>query len=147
MYSIFLKRRPSAICVIDMKKKLLAPLWMHPRGGYLMLLAIVFGAVFLTVLGALSSYVLTENHSQSSTTGRSKGLAIAESGLEYYRWHLAHFPTDLQNGTGHAGPYVIPYNDPEGGQTGTVTLGITGNQSCNQITSIDINSTGAPNDG
>ncbi len=117
-----------------MKKKLLAPLWMHPRGGYLMLLAIVFGAVFLTVLGALSSYVLTENHSQSSTTGRSKGLAIAESGLEYYRWHLAHFPTDLQNGTGHAGPYVIPYNDPEGGQTGTVTLGITGNQSCNQIT-------------
>ncbi|HEV7121483.1 MAG TPA: hypothetical protein VGN56_01500, partial [Candidatus Paceibacterota bacterium] len=119
----------------------------HPRGGYLMLLAIVFGTVFLTVLGALSSYVLTENHSQSAATGRSKALAMAEAGLEYYRWHLAHFPTDLQNGTGHAGPYTYAYNDPEGGSVGTVTLGITGNQSCGQITSIDINSTGTPNDG
>lgn len=119
----------------------------HPRGGYLLLMAIVFGAIFLTVLGALSSYVLVENHSQSAATGRSKALAMAESGLEYYRWHLAHFPTDLQNGTGAAGPYTIPYNDPEGGQVGTVTLGVTGNQSCGQITSIDITSTGAPNDG
>lgn len=112
-----------------------------------MLLAIVFGAIFLTVLGALSSFVLTENHSQSASTGRAKALAIAEAGLEYYRWHLAHFPTDLQNGTGHAGPYVVDYYDPEGGQTGTFTLGITGNQSCGQITSIDISSTGAPSDG
>lgn len=112
-----------------------------------MLMALVFGTVFLTVLGALSGYVLTENHSQSSTTGRSKALAMAEAGLEYYRWHLAHFPTDLQNGTGAAGPYTIPYNDPEGGPAGTITLGITGHQSCGQITSIDINSTGTPNDG
>jgi hypothetical protein len=122
---------------------------IRPRApqGYLMLLAIVFGAVFLTVLGALSSYVLTENRSQSSTTGRSKALAIAEAGLEYYRWHLAHFPTDLKNGTGGSGPYVMPYYDPEGGQTGTFTLGITGNTSCGQITSVDITSTGTPNDG
>jgi hypothetical protein len=117
------------------------------RKGYLMLLAIVFGAIFLTVLGALSSFVLTENRSQNSTTGRSKALDMAEAGLEYYRWHLAHFPSDLQNGTGQPGPYSIPYNDPEGGQVGTITLGITGNQSCGQITSIDITSTGAPNDG
>ncbi|MDB5265458.1 MAG: hypothetical protein JWM39_171 [Parcubacteria group bacterium] len=122
-------------------------LYSHPRGGYLMLMAIVFGAIFLTVIGALSSYVLTENHSQSSTTGRSKALAMAEAGLEYYRWHLAHFPIDLQNGTNHQGPYTIPYNDPEGGVAGSITLGITGNMSCGQITSIDINSTGAPNDG
>lgn len=112
-----------------------------------MLMAIVFGTIFLTVIGALSSYVLTENHSQTSTTGRSKALAMAEAGLEYYRWHLAHFPTDLQNGTGQPGPYTYTYADPEGGAAGTVTLGIVGNQSCGQITSIDITSTGAPNDG
>ena len=109
-----------------------------------MLTAIVYGAIFLTILGALSSYVLSENKLQSSSTSKSRGLAIAEAGLEYYRWHLAHFSTDLQNGTGGAGPYTIPYNDPEGGQTGTISLSIAGNQSCGEITSVDITSTGTP---
>lgn len=119
---------------------------MHhsPLRGYLMLTAIVFGAIFLTVLGALSSFVLTENKLQSTATAKSRGLAIAEAGLEYYRWHLAHFPNDLQNGTGHAGPYSIPYDDPEGGQTGTISLAVTGNSSCGITTSIDIRSTGTP---
>ncbi len=109
-----------------------------------MLTAIVYGAIFLSVLGALSSYVLSENKLQSASTSKSRGLAMAEAGLEYYRWHLAHFTSDLQNGTGSAGPYSIPFNDPEGGQTGTITLSILGNQSCGEITSVDITSTGTP---
>jgi hypothetical protein len=112
-----------------------------------MLMAIVFGAVFLTVFGALASFILTENHQQSGVTGRAEALAIAEAGLEYYRWHLAHFPGDLQNGTGAPGPYAIPYSDPEGGTAGNISLGITGNLSCGQVTSIDITSTGSPTDG
>lgn len=116
----------------------------QPVRGYLMLLAIVFGAVFITVLGALSGYVLTENRAQSTATAGSRGFAIAEAGLEYYRWFLAHYPNDLTNGTGSAGPYTIPYNDPEGGQTGIISLDISGNTSCGQTTSIDIRSTGIP---
>ena len=112
-----------------------------------MLLTLVFGAIFLGILGALSSSILIENNSQIESSGKSKGLAIAEGGIEYYRWHLAHFPTDLQNGTGQPGPYSIPYADPEIGQAGTVNLSIVGNTSCNQITSIDITSTGIPSDG
>jgi hypothetical protein len=112
-----------------------------------MLLAIVFGAIFVTVLGALASVVLSQNRAETESIGRSKGLAMAESGLEYYRWHLAHFPTDLQNGTGQPGPYALPYKDPEGGQIGTVTLSITGNTTCGQITSVDITAKGAPSDG
>lgn len=114
-----------------------------PR-GYLMLLAMVFGAIFLTVLGALSSFVLTENRLQSAATEKSKGLVIAEAGLEYYRWFLAHYPNDLQNGTGVAGPYVLSYSDPEGGEAGTISLTISGNTACGQTTSIDIESTGTP---
>lgn len=114
--------------------------------GYLMLMVIVFGSILLTVLGALSSFVLTENKLQSTSTSGSRGLAIAEAGLEYYRWHLAHYPSDLQNGTGHAGPYTMPYDDPEGGQTGTISLTVTGNTACGQTTSIDIRSTGTPNE-
>lgn len=109
-----------------------------------MLVAIVFGSIFVTVLGALSGFVLTENRAQSTATAATRGLAIAEAGLEYYRWFLAHYPNDLQNGTGVAGPYSIPYNDPEGGETGTISLAITGNTSCGVTTSIDIRSTGIP---
>jgi hypothetical protein len=117
---------------------------MNDPRGYLMLMAIVFGSVFLTVIFALSSYVLTENKLQTSQTDKSKGLAIAEAGIEYYKWHLAHFPNDLQNGTGAAGPYSISYNDPEGSTAGTISLTITGNNSCGISTSIDLQSKGTP---
>jgi hypothetical protein len=109
-----------------------------------MLLAIVYGAVFVTVLGALASFVLTENRVQSNATSAARATAIAEAGVEYYRWFLAHYPSDLRNGTGQAGPYTIPYADPEGGSAGTIELAVTGNSSCGVVTSIDIRSTGTP---
>lgn len=111
-----------------------------------MLTALVFGAIFFMVLSSLSSFVLTDNKLQSAASSKSRATAIAEAGVEYYRWHLAHFPNDLQNGTGHAGPYTVPYEDPEGGQTGTFQLTVTGNSSCGQTTSIDIRSKGTPSD-
>lgn len=118
-----------------------------PSRGFMMLLALVFGSIFVTVLGALSSFSITQNHVQSAATGESKGLALAEAGLEYYRWFLAHNPGNLTNGTGQPGPYVIAQTDPEGGTIGTASLDVTANQSCGQITSIDITSTGTPSDG
>ncbi|MGB4076586.1 MAG: hypothetical protein WBK28_02685 [Minisyncoccia bacterium] len=114
-----------------------------PHRGYLMLLAIAFGAVFLTVFGGMTFFVLSENKLQSQNTLSTEAFALAEAGLEYYRWHLAHFPDDLQNGTGVPGPYVMDYDDPEGGLAGTITLDILNNTSCNQSNSIDIESTGA----
>ena len=118
----------------------------EPR-GYLMLLTIVFGALFLGVLGALSGYVLSQNEAQVRSTGDAKAFSMAEAGLEYYHWYLAHNPGDITHGTGQAGPYVIPYTDPEGGSAGEISLEIAGNLSCGQTTSIDIRSTGIPNDG
>lgn len=113
-----------------------------PR-GYLMLLALIFGAVFITVFGGLMFFVLSENRLQSQNSISAKAFALAEAGLEYYKWHLAHYPNDTQNGTGSPGPYVIAYDDPEAGTTGTYTLTINGNESCGQLTSVDIVSTGA----
>lgn len=113
-----------------------------PLRGYLMLIAIVFGAIFLGALGALVSFVLTENRARNANDVQARAFAIAEAGLEYYRWHLAHYPSDLQNGTGAAGPYTMTYSDPEGGALGTIELTIGGNTSCNQITSVDITSKG-----
>lgn len=112
-----------------------------------MLLAIVFGAVFLTVLGALASYSITQNKVQIADTGKVKAIGLAEAGTEYYRWHLAHFPTDLTNGTGTTTSFTLTQNDPEGGIAGTISMSITPNQACGLTQSININSTGIPNDG
>ncbi len=76
-----------------------------------MLLSIVFGAVFMTVLGGLSMYVLTENRLQRQNASSVAAFSLAEAGLEYYRWHLAHFPNDLQNGTGAAGGRARGHGD------------------------------------
>lgn len=111
-----------------------------------MLLALVFGTIFLTVFGGLTFFVLSENKLQTHNSFSVQAFAIAEAGLEYYRWHLAHYPDDVQNGTGLPGPYVITYDDPEVGTAGTATLSINGNEACGRLTSVDIVSTGAPED-
>lgn len=111
--------------------------------GFLMLLSLIFGAVFMTVFGGLSFYVLSENRLQSQNASSAVAFNLAEAGLEYYRWHLAHFPDDTENGTGVPGPYTLNYDDPEGGLAGTVTLTINGNESCGQTTSIDLQAVGA----
>ncbi len=116
------------------------------KGGYLLLLALVFGAIFIGLIGALSSYVLIENRLQTVKYSQGEAFTIAEAGIEYYKWFLAHFPGDTMNGTGHAGPYSIPYNDPESGVTGTISLSVAGNTSCGQTTSIDLTSVGTPSD-
>ncbi|MDO8624235.1 MAG: hypothetical protein Q7R54_02665 [bacterium] len=115
-----------------------------PSRGYLTLLALVFGSIFFMVLGALSSFVLIENRAEDVSRLRSKAFAIAEAGLEYYRWHLLHYPNDMQNGTGQPGPYEIPVDDPEGGAVGVATLSIAANTACGQTNSISIISAGAP---
>lgn len=111
-------------------------------GGSIMLLVLVFGGIFFTVLMALSSFVLSESRAQDVTRARAEAFSIAEAGLEYYRWFLSHFPGNTTNGTGHAGPYIITYADPEDGAVGTYTLSITGNVSCNTVQSINVISTG-----
>lgn len=111
-----------------------------------MLLVLVFGGIFFTVLTALSGFVLTENRVQDVTRERTEAFSVAEAGLEYYRWFLSHFPGDTQNGTGRPGPYVTSYADPEGGTAGTYTLAIAGNSACGVVQSIDVTSTGVPSD-
>jgi hypothetical protein len=46
-----------------------------------MILALVFGSIFVTVLGALASFSITQNKVQYAASGKSKGLALAGQGL------------------------------------------------------------------
>jgi hypothetical protein len=112
------------------------------QGGYTTLTILVFGGIFVFAVSALSGRVLVEQDAERARMHKAEARSIAEAGLEYYKWFLAHNPEDVQHGTGSAGPYVIPFEDPESDVVGTISLDITGNQQCGAITSIDIDSTG-----
>src|SRR5690606_4445444 len=82
-------------------------------GGYIVISVVIFGTVFLTILGGLVGFVFLQTKAQITKENRERALQIAEAGLDYYKWRLSHFPNDLTNGTGQAGPYTVPYSDPE----------------------------------
>jgi len=115
-----------------------------PQQGYLILVALIFGSILLTTLGGLSMFVLSQNRLHTRMTAQAEALTLAEAGIEYYRWFLAHYPNDTQNGTGVPGPYEITYDDPETGVAGTITLSIDANEACGALTSVDLTSTGSP---
>lgn len=110
--------------------------------GYFSILVLVFSAVFLMLLSALSGYIFVEKKLELAKENRQKAFHIAEAGLEYYRWHLAHWPNDLQDGTGAPGPYVHEFYDPEGGLIGYYSLDISGGEYCGQTNTVDITATG-----
>ncbi len=104
---------------------------------------LVFAAAFGMSVLAMMSFTLMQAKLGQAKAVREQALTIAEAGLEYYRWFLAHNPGDTQDGTGAPGPYTHSYDDPESGELGEFTLNITGNGKCGAISSIDIESTGS----
>jgi len=110
--------------------------------GYITMLVLVFSGIFFVIITSLSGFIFVQNKVLLAKENREKAFNIAEAGLDYYKWFLAHFPSDLQDGTGTVGPYVHTYSDPEGGTIGTFSLEVTGNTQCGVVTSIDIASTG-----
>ncbi len=110
--------------------------------GYLLVLVMVFSAVFFLIISSFIGYVITQSQLSESKYIREQALSIAEAGLNYYRWFLAHNPGDATNGTGVPGPYVHDFYDPEGGKIGEFSLDIASSTSCGEVYAVDIVSTG-----
>lgn len=98
--------------------------------GSILISTLVFTFVFL-IMG-MSLLGLLQQRAQLSRQRRAQlsALQIAEAGANYYRWHLAHAPTDYADGTGATGcspcgPYAHNYTDPSGGVVGQFSLLIT----------------------
>ena len=113
--------------------------------GITVVLVLVFAAVFGLSVLALTSFIFSQSQLGASKVIREQAYGIAEAGLEYYHWFLAHNPADLQDGTGQPGPYVHTYDDPEVGEVGSFSLAISGNTFCGEVQSIDVTSTGTAN--
>ncbi len=111
-------------------------------GGYLLVLVLVFGSVFFLITSSFVGYVVTQSQVINQRVELQRAGDIAEAGLNYYKWFLAHYPTDTTNGTGLPGPYVKAYSDPEGATIGEYSLSIASTTYCGSIASIEVSSTG-----
>ncbi len=113
----------------------------HTSRGDVLVLTIIFTGVFSILFASLIRYLVTQYTSVSIHTAEDEALQIAEAGVEYYRWHLAHFPNDLQDGTSGAGPYVHAYEDPETGVLGHFSLELGGEVLCGKTQVVHATST------
>ncbi len=112
------------------------------RSGYLLVLILVFGAIFFLLATAFIGYVVTQAQLARTKYNKEEALQIAEAGLDYYKWFLAHYPGNVTNGTTTPGPYVHSYVDPEGSTIGAFSLQIASSTACGDVTAVDITSTG-----
>jgi hypothetical protein len=103
-----------------------------------MAMVLVFGAVFVLIFGGLAGFMVSQYRQSKQKIAWTEAIAIAESGVNYSRWHLAH----AANNYDFAGTY--DYVDPEGGIVGKFSLEITAPGQCS--TMISIRSTGWTND-
>lgn len=94
--------------------------------GTTLLIVMVFGSIafVIMVLGILS-YALFEHRISLEYYRRDVTFHVAEAGINYYRWHLAHNPTDFTDGTGAPGPYVHTMKDKFENTVGSYAISIS----------------------
>ncbi len=93
--------------------------------GIILAPILVFASIGVIFLSAAVSWTGTNIKSAQNYKDKEQAIAIAEAGIDYYRWHLAHAPTDYKDGTTTPGPYVHVYYDKDNNRIGTFSLSIT----------------------
>lgn len=129
---------------LDTSRRVPHTLYRAQRGVTVMLV-IAFMGIFLLIMGTITGYAFEQSKYGRALYGREQALGIAEAGLEYYRWFLAHNPSILVSGAGLTSPYTYTVSDPEGGTLGSATVTATANLQCGIVQSIDLTSKGTSN--
>lgn len=115
---------------------------LNKQKGQLLVQVIVFSSIAIVVIGGLLGWAGINIKSARHSVDRERAIQLAEAGIDYYRWHLAHNKTDYQDGTGQPGPYTHTVYDKDGTVVGQYSLTIvpppTGS------TKVRIESTGTP---
>lgn len=117
------------------------------KKGLVLVNVIVFATIAVVITTALTQWAGTVFKSSRTLNSKEQAFQIAEAGIEYYRWHLAHAPTDYRDGTATTGPYIHPYHDKDGNYIGqfklTITPPITGSTIVRILSEGTVTTTGA----
>jgi len=95
------------------------------KKGYILVSTLVFATIAIILLTGLAGWAAINYRAVTQTVDREKAFQIAEAGIEYYRWHLAHATQDFRDGTLASGPYIHQYYDKLGNNLGQFQLTIT----------------------
>lgn len=118
-------------------------IYKQQQRGALLVLVLVLSAIIFVIFTGTITHVLTQNRLAQHTTERTEAREIAEAGINYYKWFLAHYPGDVTHGTGLPGPFTMAYSDPELGAIGEYTITLASTTYCGEVSSIEITSTGS----
>ena len=95
------------------------------KRGAILIHILVLSAISVYLLTGLVTWTVSSSKASRQMITKEKALQIAEAGVDYYRWHLAHAPTDFQDGMATSGPYVHDFEDKDGNVIGQFSLQIT----------------------
>lgn len=115
------------------------------RSGYAIIYLIVIVFIFSAMLLPIINLLALKAKVVRSAINKEQALQIANAGINYYQWRLAHFPNDYKDGTGESGPYLHNYIDFDSQKTlGQYSLEIIPPTIGSTI--VEIKSTGWTND-
>jgi hypothetical protein len=119
----------------------------HPTqpNGYISMYVLVFSAVSLIILSGLVIWADTTVRAVFRDSDKAQSFMLAESGIEYYRWHLAHAQKDYRDGKTTSGPYVHTVTDKDGNALGSFSLTITPPDTGSTVVTIQSTGTLASN--
>ena len=93
--------------------------------GDILISALVFIAIVTIMTIGLVNWGSALLSSVRSMADKEQAFQIAEAGIDYYRWHLAHAQNDFTDGTGNSGAYIHQFSDKDGNIIGSYSLIIT----------------------
>lgn len=96
----------------------------HKPQGSIVMFSLVFGTIGIVIIGGLVSWAIGSAQLSKARLNSEVAFQIAEAGVNYYRWHLAHAPNDFQDGTGQPGPYLHEFKDKNNSLIGYYSLAI-----------------------
>lgn len=101
--------------------------FLTKQRGIILVNVLVFGVIVVIVATALVNWGGTMLKDARQLSAREQALQIAEAGIDYYRWHLAHAATDYKDGyaTTTNGPFIHDFKDKDGNVLGQFALTIT----------------------
>ena len=99
---------------------------ISPQAGdtivYLLVIIFLYSIMMLPIINTVSLKMKVT----ATTVDKETALQIAEAGINYYQWHLAHFPDDFKDGTNSSGPYIHDFVDSDTQKTlGQFSLVVT----------------------
>jgi hypothetical protein len=117
-------------------------LFPNSSRGIILIPIIIFASIAIVIMGGVMNWTKVTIQANRELLLREEAIQLAEAGIDYYRWHLAHDRDDYQDGTGGPGPYIHDVRDKDGNIIGQYSLSIT--PPISGSTKVVIESTGTP---